>query len=299
MNGTPTMKTMLKDMFEFLDSLADILDIEHDESLEKLKKKSNNQFLQFNIFMMMTVVKTLLEDKADTPCNHCHQELQEENEKLKEQLETGKKLLKESKEWNDKAVEEMEKIKKDCCSKEIYDSVCKENQELLEEIKELKEQKATQMIVDYGLTGKETKEELIEKIKTLHQSEWNWTKLLSEERAKNVELQKELKRSKELFNAQPLVKQIEKLKIKLQNREEMMKDRIDERDTFEKSLCKAEQEVKKQKEVVKQLQKFQADENDAKDIRCVNKIAEEVEKNRKLTKENKYLKEEIERLNSS
>jgi len=221
MNGTPTMKTMLKDMFEFLDSLADILDIEHDESLEKLKKKSNNQFLQFNIFMMMTVVKTLLEDKADTPCNHCHQELKEENHEL----------LEEKKSWQE--------------------------------------------------------------------GEFKLTKLLAEERAKNVELQKELKRSQELFNAQPLVKQIEKLKIKLQNREEMMKDRIDERDTFEKSLCKAEQEVKKQKEVVKQLQKFQADENDAKDIRCVNKIAEEVEKNRKLTKENKYLKEEIERLNSS
>jgi len=89
MSGTPTMKVMLKDMFEFIDAHADIQGFHHNESLETLQKKSNNKFLQFNIFMMMSVLKDLMDEKADTPCNECHNELKEENEKLKEQLKKG------------------------------------------------------------------------------------------------------------------------------------------------------------------------------------------------------------------
>ena len=303
MSGTPTMKVMLKDMFEFIDAVADIMDIEHDESLQKLQKKSNNQFLQFNIFMMMTIVKSLMEDKADAPCNHCHQELQEENEKLKESdkhlnecinsirdqylelkeekeswqegefkltkqlseertkivelkeaLKTGNKLLKESKEWNDKAVEEMTRMKEEIEKLKFFNRECKEETErVMEEHKKFDEIWKTEGITEQDI----------------------------------IDMKRQISDQCDL---------IKKLKIKLQNREEMMRDRIDERDTFKKSLRDAEQEVKKQKEIVIQLQKFQADENDAKDIRCVNKIAEEVEKNRELTRQNKYLKEEIERL---
>lgn len=77
----------------------------------------------------------------------------------------------------------------------------------------------TQMIVDYGLTGNETKEELIEKIKTLHQSEWNWTKLLAEERTKNIELEKQ--NEKDLNFAQgetrTLAKECRELKKQIDN----------------------------------------------------------------------------------
>lgn len=193
MSGTLTMKVMLKDMFEFVDSVADILEIEHDESLEKLQKKSNNKFLQFNIFMMMTIVKSLLEDKADAPCNHCHQELKEENHELLEEKKSWQegefkltkllaeertknvelqKLLKESKEWNNKAVEEMEKIKKECCSKEIYDSVYKENQELLEEIRILKQSQNDNNLKRVIRLKEKENEELSEKLdKSIEESQ--------------------------------------------------------------------------------------------------------------------------------
>tara|TARA_R110002126_G_scaffold26709_3_gene89927 strand:+ start:626 stop:1438 length:813 start_codon:yes stop_codon:yes gene_type:complete len=80
MSGT-TMKVMLKDMFEFIDAIADIQELHHDESLEKLQKKSNNKFLGFNMFMMMTVMKNIMEEKADM--QEFIDEQKVENEKLK------------------------------------------------------------------------------------------------------------------------------------------------------------------------------------------------------------------------
>ena len=75
------MKVMLKDMFEFIDAIADIQELHHDESLEKLQKKSNNKFLGFNMFMMMTVIKNIMEEKADM--QEFIDEQKVENEKLK------------------------------------------------------------------------------------------------------------------------------------------------------------------------------------------------------------------------
>ena len=78
MSGT-TMKEMLKDMFEFIDTIADIQEFHHNESLEKLQKKSNNKFLGFNIFMMMSVMKDIMEEKAGM--HHSHNELKEQLKK--------------------------------------------------------------------------------------------------------------------------------------------------------------------------------------------------------------------------
>lgn len=277
----PTLYKMKKqELISHIDDLTEFIYIFSGEDIQDLANqirdlKAENKILQSKSFKHYDAMEKLIEDEAKRvekvmiKITKRDNKIKERDNQIKELLQeigTGKKLLKESKEWGTKLVEEMEKIKKDCCSKEIYDSVCKENQELLEEIDKLKEE-----IVNIA----KMKNKQIKKEKDKYES-------MCSEQAKS-----------------DCAKQIEKLKIKLQNREEMMRDRIDERDTFQKSLREAEQEVKKQKEVVIQLQKFQAVENDAKDIRCVNKIAEEVQKNRELTKQNKYLKEEIERLESS
>lgn len=221
----PTLYKMKKqELISHIDDLTEFIYIFSGENIQDLANqirdlKAENKILKSKSYKHYEAMEKLIENEAkrveivSKKLTKRDNQIKERDNQIKELLQeigTGKKLLKESKEWGTKLVEEMEKIKKYCCSKEI-----------------------------------------------------------------------------------------EKLKIKLQNREEMMRDRIDERNTFQKSLREAEQEVKKQKEVVIQLQKFQAVENDAKDIRCVNKIAEEVQKNRELTKQNKYLKEEIERLESS
>ena len=88
-------------------------------------------------------------------------QIKERDNQIKELLQeigTGKKLLKESKEWGTKLVEEMEKIKKECCSKENYDIVYKENEKLKEDIKKSR---------SINTTNRREKAELRKEIKEL------------------------------------------------------------------------------------------------------------------------------------
>ena len=140
MSGTPTMKVMLKDMFEFIDAIADIQDIHHDESLEKLQKKSNHKFLGFNMYLMMTVIKDLIDDKDESGDPPEPGEVSvfdtlemEENEKLKAENEKLKKLKEEHTQYRMDIDELKDELK---MSKLVHH----QNMGLSEDLKKLKEE---------------------------------------------------------------------------------------------------------------------------------------------------------------
>tara|TARA_R110000850_G_scaffold240052_2_gene364743 strand:+ start:741 stop:1355 length:615 start_codon:yes stop_codon:yes gene_type:complete len=151
MSGT-TMKVMLKDMFEFIDAIADIQELHHDESLEKLQKKSNNKFLSFNMSMMMTVIKDIYSTQGGScPCNECHEELKEENEKLKEEQGMSKLVhhqnmglsedLKRLKEENEKLKAELNDFTSVFDGNVSMIKMKKENEQLKYELADVQEEK--------------------------------------------------------------------------------------------------------------------------------------------------------------
>ena len=138
---SPTMKEMLKDMFEFLNGIADIQDIHHDELLENLQKKSNYKFLGFNMYLMMTVIKDLIDDKDESGDPPEPGEVSvfdtlemEENEKLKAENEKLKKLKEEHTQYRMDIDELKDELK---MSK---GSFMRQNMGLSEDLKKLKEE---------------------------------------------------------------------------------------------------------------------------------------------------------------
>ena len=143
------MKVMLKDMFEFIDAIADIQELHHDESLEKLQKKSNNKFLGFNMFMMMTVMKNIMEEKADM--QEFIDEQKVENEKLKEEHGMSKLVhhqnmglsedLKRLKEENEKLKAELNDFTSVFDGNVSMIKMKKENEQLKYELADVQEEK--------------------------------------------------------------------------------------------------------------------------------------------------------------
>ena len=114
--------------------------------------------------------------------------------------------------------------------------------------------------------------------KEWEQSNCNYTKLLSEERTKNVELQKELERSQNRFNAQPLVKQIEELKEEISKKSQTDNNLKRVISLKEKHIEELQEEIEKLKE----------------ELRISNVTGAKLGRYSDfLTKENKNLEEEL------
>jgi len=167
------------ELINHIDDLTEFIEIFTGENIQDLANqirdlKKENKILQSKSVKHYDAMEKLIESEGKRvqivfkKITKRDNQIKERDNQIKELLQeigTGKKLLKESKEWGTKLVEEMEKIKKDCCSKEIYDSVCKENQELLEEIDKLKEDLKKSRSIN--TTNRREKAELRKEIKEL------------------------------------------------------------------------------------------------------------------------------------
>jgi len=114
--------------------------------------------------------------------------------------------------------------------------------------------------------------------KEWEQSNCNYTKLLSEERTRNVELHKELERSQKLFAAQPLVKHIEELKEEISKKSQTDNNLKRVISLKEKHIEELQEEIEKLKE----------------ELRISNVTGAKLGRYSDfLTKENKNLEEEL------
>ena len=137
------------ELMNHIDDLTEFIEIFTGENIQDLANqirdlKAENKILKSKSYKHYEAMEKLIENEGKRveivfkKLTKRDNQIKERDNQIKELLQeigTGKKLLKESKEWGTKLVEEMEKIKKECCSKENYDIVYKENEKLKEDIK--------------------------------------------------------------------------------------------------------------------------------------------------------------------
>jgi len=144
------------ELMNHIDDLTEFIEIFTGENIQDLANqirdlKAENKILKSKSYKHYEAMEKLIENegkrveivfkkltKRDNQIKERDNQIKERDNQIKELLQeigTGKKLLNESKEWGTKLVEEMEKIKKECCSKENYDIVYKENEKLKEKLK--------------------------------------------------------------------------------------------------------------------------------------------------------------------
>jgi len=167
------------ELMNHIDDLTEFIEIFTGENIQDLANqirdlKAENKILKSKSYKHYEAMEKLIENEGKRveivfkKLTKRDNQIKERDNQIKELLQeigTGKKLLKESKEWGTKLVEEMEKIKKECCSKENYDIVYKENEKLKEKVKELKEDiKKSRSI---NTTNRREKAELRKEIKEL------------------------------------------------------------------------------------------------------------------------------------
>ena len=160
------------ELMNHIDDLTEFIEIFTGENIQDLANqirdlKAENKILKSKSYKHYEAMEKLIENEAKKSekvmmkITKRDNKIKERDNQIKELLQeigTGKKLLKESKEWGTKLVEEMEKIKKECCSKENYDIVYKENEKLKEDIKKSR---------SINTTNRREKAELRKEIKEL------------------------------------------------------------------------------------------------------------------------------------
>jgi len=167
------------ELMNHIDDLTEFIEIFTGENIQDLANqirdlKAENKILKSKSSKHYEAMEKLIENEGKRveivfkKLTKRDNQIKERDNQIKELLQeigTGKKLLKESKEWGTKLVEEMEKIKKECCSKENYDIVYKENEKLKEKVKELKEDLKKSRSIN--TTNRREKAELRKEIKEL------------------------------------------------------------------------------------------------------------------------------------
>jgi len=160
------------ELINHIDDLTEFIEIFTGENIQDLANqirdlKKENKILQSKSVKHYDAMEKLIESEGKRvqivfkKITKRDNQIKERDNQIKELLQeigTGKKLLKESKEWGTKLVEEMEKIKKECCSKENYDIVYKENEKLKEDLKKSR---------SINTTNRREKAELRKEIKEL------------------------------------------------------------------------------------------------------------------------------------
>jgi len=160
------------ELINHIDDLTEFIEIFTGENIQDLANqirdlKKENKILQSKSVKHYDAMEKLIESEGKRvqivfkKITKRDNQIKERDNQIKELLQeigTGKKLLKESKEWGTKLVEEMEKIKKECCSKENYDIIYKENEKLKEDLKKSR---------SINTTNRREKAELRKEIKEL------------------------------------------------------------------------------------------------------------------------------------